>query len=289
MKVLITGAAGQLGASLQKTAPPGYQLRAMTHAQLDITRADQLARAFESFQPQVVVNAAAYTAVDKAETEKERAFEVNARGPEILAAAAARQNARLIHISTDFVFDGLKSRPYQPDDVANPLSVYGASKAEGEVRVVKALDGRAVIVRSGWVYAAEGSNFVKTILRLLTGKPSLEVISDQVGTPTWARSLAEFLWAVMDRPQINGVLHWSDAGVASWYDFAVAIQEEALGIGLIGKAIPIRPIATADYPLPAKRPAYSVLDKQLSIQKTGLQPRHWRSNLRMMLKALTHA
>jgi dTDP-4-dehydrorhamnose reductase len=289
VRILITGAAGQLGSSLQKTVPPGLEVTALTHMQLDIASQAQVKRVIESFKPQVVVNTAAFTAVDKAESEKDRAFDVNARGPEILAEAAGLQGARLIHISTDFVFDGLKSQPYQILDARHPLGIYGASKKEGEERVQNALEGSSVIIRTGWVYAAQGRNFVNTILQLLTEQQTLDVIADQVGTPTWAMSLAKFVWAVVDRAEIKGFLHWSDAGVASWYDFAVAIQEEAMSLGLIRKAVCIRPIAAKDYPLPAKRPYYSVLDKEHSMQETGMVPRHWRSNLRLMLEELVHA
>lgn len=289
MRVLVTGAGGQLGTSLLKTAPPNADIHAFTSQALDVTREEDIAKAFAAVQPEIVINAAAYTAVDKAETETGRAFAVNADGPEYLAKAAQQNHARLIHISTDFVFDGLKSRPYLPTDVPHPLGVYGLSKAEGEKRVRTVLGNEVVIVRSGWVYAAEGRNFMKTILRLLAEKERLAVISDQVGTPTWAVSLAQLLWRLVQKSAVRGIHHWSDAGVASWYDFAVAIQEEALGFGLLKKVIPITSIATEDYPLPARRPAYSVLDKQSAIAETGITPTHWRVSLRNMLRELGNA
>jgi len=289
MRVLITGASGQFGRSLLKTTPSGPEVRALTRAELDITDAVTVYKLVKEFQPHVIVNTAAYTAVDMAETESDRAFVVNADGPEHLAQAALQNNARLIHISTDFVFDGLKSRPYQPDDAVNPLCVYGASKVEGEKRVRAVLGDAGVIVRSGWVYAAERHNFVNTILRLARAKDSLAVIADQVGTPTWGKSLAGLVWALVQRPDIRGIYHWSDAGVASWYDFAVAIQEEAMTLGLLKKSIPIRPITTEEYPLPARRPAYSVLEKHTTVAVTGQHPEHWRMNLRAMLMELVHA
>jgi dTDP-4-dehydrorhamnose reductase len=187
------------------------------------------------------------------------------------------------------VFDGLKSRPYRIMDAKHPLGVYGASKAEGEERVQKVLGEAVVIIRTGWVYASEGHNFVNAILRLLREKSSLDVIGDQVGTPTWARSLAECVRAVVDRRDIKGLLHWSDAGVVNWYDFAVAIQEEAMTLGLTGNAIPINPVATEDHPLPAKRPAYSMFDKWECWQQTGMQSCHWRKNLGIKLQELAHA
>ena len=184
MKVLITGAAGQLGRALLKTVPPGHDVHALNRVDLDVSDGQAVHESVGSLRPQVIVNAAAYTAVDKAETERDQAFAVNANGPGFLAEAAQQCGARLIHISTDFVFDGRKSRPYLPADAKNPLGVYGASKAEGEEHVRRVLGDTAVLIRTGWVYAAEGRNFVNTILRLLREKSSLKIIADQVGTPT---------------------------------------------------------------------------------------------------------
>lgn len=289
MKVLITGAGGQLGHSLLKTAAASCEIRSFTRAELDITDVRAVLGAVKEFEPQVIINAAAYTAVDKAETERELAFAINADGPENLAKAALERGARLIHISTDFVFDGGKSSPYLPEDEMHPLGVYGASKAEGERRVRSVMGNAAVIIRTGWVYASEGNNFVKTMLRLMAEEGRMGVIADQVGTPTWAVSMAEALWKTVNTPDSKGTHHWSDAGVASWYDFALAIQEEALTAGLLNREIPIKPIATQDYPLPAKRPAYSVLDKRSLLDTTGIIPLHWRVNLRTMLKELSIA
>lgn len=289
MRVLVTGARGQLGSSLLKTAPSGIQLRAFARHELDITDLGALQLALGDVRPEVIVNAAAYTAVDKAESESDLAFAVNAYGAENLAIAARDFGARLIHVSTDFVFDGLKSRPYLPQDATNPLGVYGASKAEGERCVHRVLGDSAVIVRTGWVYAAEGKNFVKTILRLLAERESLSVVADQVGTPTWAMSLAGILWKIIALPSVEGTHHWSDAGVASWYDFAVAIEEEALAAGLLKRAVPIIPISTDEYPLPARRPAYSVLDKRTLRAATGMIPLHWRETLRKMLAEMRDA
>ncbi|MGA9853979.1 MAG: dTDP-4-dehydrorhamnose reductase [Gammaproteobacteria bacterium] len=288
MKVLITGAAGQLGTSLLKTAPGDSKIQA-TDTELDIRDPAALRKAVHAFRPDVIVNAAAYTAVDKAERERELAFAINANGTENLAQVALECGARLIHISTDFVFDGKKSSPYLPADEMHPLGVYGASKAQGEIRLRALMGDAAVILRTGWLYAAAGHNFVKTMLPLMAEKDNLKVISDQVGTPTWAVSLAKLIWKVTQNPAIKGTYHWSDAGVASWYDFAVAIQEEAIALGLLKKSIPIQPITTDEYPLPARRPAYSVLEKQATIRATGKTPDHWRVNLRTMLKELTRA
>ena len=234
-------------------------------------------------RPSVVINAAAYTAVDRAESEQAAAFAVNADGPGHLARACAGLGARLIHVSTDFVFSGNACHPYQPADPTGPVSVYGESKLAGEQQVREALGEQSVIVRTAWVYSRVGHNFVKTMLRLMAERDSLSVVADQVGTPTWARGLAEALWRIVDKPEIAGTLHWTDAGVASWYDFAVAIAEEAHAQGLLARPVAVKPIATADYPTPAARPAWSVLDKTASWQQLGCDGMHWREALRAML------
>ncbi|HYM48447.1 MAG TPA: dTDP-4-dehydrorhamnose reductase, partial [Burkholderiaceae bacterium] len=235
-----------------------------------------------------IINAAAYTHVDRAETEHQRAIAINADGPANLAAAARSVDARLIHVSTDFVFDGGSSRPYRPEDTAAPTSAYGLSKLEGERRVTAIGEQRVLIVRTAWLYAARGNNFVNTMLKLMRERQELRVVADQIGTPTWATTLARALWAAARRPALHGIYHWTDAGVASWYDFAVAIQEEALARKLLARAIPICPIRTEDYPTPAKRPAYSVLDKTRSVADFDMPLVHWRAALRQMFAELAH-
>lgn len=285
MRVLITGVGGQLGRVLVKTAPPDAVLIGRDR-ELDITDPEQVDSAITSLRPDLVINAAAYTAVDQAETERDQAFAINARGPELLARCCRAQGARLLQMSTDYVFDGLQSRPYAVADPRHPLGVYGASKSEGEDRVTAVMGSNTLIIRTGWLYAAHGRNFVTTMLRLMAQENELRVIADQVGTPTWAVPLAHLIWTMASQTELRGVFHWSDAGVASWYDFALAIQEEALVRGLLAKAIPIKPISTEDYVLSARRPAYGVLDKRETIVKTGCTPVHWRANLRTMLGAL---
>lgn len=285
MKVLLTGAHGQAGRELCRTAPDHVKLLCLDRNRLDITDAAAVVRTLRAEKPALLINAAAYTAVDLAETEREQAFAVNAIGPGNLAAAAGEVGARFIHLSTDFVFDGAKSSPYRPEDRPNPLNIYGASKLAGEVAVRKNSPG-ALIVRTSWLYAAHGHNFVKTMLRLLAEREQLQVVVDQVGTPAWAGYLAQALWAAAVRPELHGIYHWSDAGVASWYDFAQAIQEEALQLGLLSRTIPISPITTEAYPTAARRPAYSVLDKGPAWRDLGVSGRHWRVALRIMLKEL---
>jgi dTDP-4-dehydrorhamnose reductase len=262
----------------------------MTRAQLDIANLAAVTQCLATVEPQLVINAAAYTAVDKAESDTDAAQRTNAAGPLALAQACAEQGVRFIHLSTDFVFDGTASQPYKPAAATAPLGEYGRSKRAGELAVQRLLP-HALILRTGWVYSRYGSNFVKTMLRLMSQRDELAVVADQIGTPTWAHGLAEAVWASAARPQLSGIYHWSDAGVCSWYDFAVAICEEALALGLLAKPVKIRPITTAEYPTQAPRPAYSVLDKTDSWRDFALAGVPWRQQLRAMLedyKALEH-
>ena len=270
MKVLVTGKNGQLGSELQKSCPSNVELICFGSQELNIANAEQVNELLISHSPDIVINAAAYTAVCK------------------------HINAKLIHISTDFVFDGTNTTPYTAIDTTNPLGVYGASKLAGEQQISNILGQQATIVRTAWVYSAFGNNFVKTMLRLMRDKEQLGIVGDQVGTPTWAAGLANMLWALVSKSnnesQANNtatILNWTDAGVASWYDFAVAIQELAIEQGLLTKAIPISAIPAASYPTPAKRPAFSVLNKAQAEELTGVKTIHWRTQLKAMLKELT--
>lgn len=284
MKALIFGASGQLGRALARTAPPGTDLVALDRAQCDVTDPDAVARAIAAAAPDLVLNAAAYNAVDKAEAEPEAARQLNALAPGHIAAAARAAGARTVHVSTDFVFDGAASVPYRPEDAAAPCSVYGTTKLAGE-RAVVAADADALIVRTAWLYAPEGANFVNTMLRLMGERAEIGVVADQIGTPTWAPSLAAALWSLADKGA-HGLIHYTDAGVASWYDFAVAIEEEARASGLLAKPVTIRPIATADYPAAARRPAFSLLEKEATWGLLGESAPHWRVNLRRNFQEL---
>jgi dTDP-4-dehydrorhamnose reductase len=287
VRVLITGVGGQVGRGLLSAAPPDITVLGTSHKELDISEADTVYEYIRTQLPAVIINAAAHTAVDRAESEAELARRVNGDGPRHLAAAAREVGARLIHISTDFVFDGTASSPYRPDAPTNPLSAYGRTKLAGEQAVLEILPDKGVIVRTAWVYAAEGANFLRTMLRIMNDKGSVRVVADQVGTPTAAGALAETLWAIVGKPQISGIHHWTDAGVASWYDFAVAIAEEGAQLGLVPGNVVVTPIATSDYPTPARRPAYSVLDKT-SLASSGFTPVHWRKRLRGVLAEMKH-
>jgi dTDP-4-dehydrorhamnose reductase len=238
-------------------------------------------------RPDVVLHAAAYTDVDGAEVQIDRAEAVNRVGSANIARTASEIDARVIHISTDFVFDGTQGHPYAPEDPPNPLNVYGKSKLAAEREVARFTEGRALIVRTAWVYSEYGNNFVHTMLRLMRERESLAVVSDQVSSPTWGRMLAEALWRAADRPMLQGILHWTDAGVASWYDFAIAIQEEALRLGLLSRAAGIQPVRSDEFPRPARRPLYSVLDKTGGWVSLNGPARHWRTNLRSMLQEFT--
>jgi dTDP-4-dehydrorhamnose reductase len=288
MKVMITGAAGQVGQALLRSAPAGVETIACARKDLDIGSAEAVEAAVRRFEPTVIINSAAYTAVDKAEAESEAARRINSEGPRNLARSAKAAGARLIHISTDFVFDGSSSTPYPPDAPTNPLSVYGLTKRDGEDAVLRELPERSVVVRTAWVYSAGGTNFVRTMLRLMKTHGTVRVIADQIGTPTAAVSLAEGLWKIVAQPTITGVHHWTDAGVASWYDFAVAIAEEGAQLQLVPTEVSVVPIATHQYPTPAVRPKYGVLDTS-SLAALRTNPVHWRARLRGVLREMQDA
>ena len=277
MKLLIAGAGGQLGRSLQACVPAGASVIAPPEAEFDITDAVRVSQVIAASGATHLVNAAAYTAVDKAEADLDTARRINVDAVATLADAARAAGLGFIQVSTDFVFDGTASTPYAPSALTSPLGVYGETKRDGEL----AAGADALIVRTAWVYAAAGNNFVKTMLRVMAERPEIRVVADQIGTPTHALSLARAIWTLATSGA-KGHYHWTDAGAASWYDFAVAIQEEALALGMLERAVPVIPIRTAEYPTPAKRPSYSVLDKTTSWAITG-PANHWRSELRACL------
>ena len=286
MTTLVLGCNGQLGEALAATQPDGADMLGLDLPDIDITDADALLEIVRDINPSAIVNAAAYTAVDAAESDLALATAVNTAGPANIAAAAKEVGARMIHVSTDFVFDGSASSPYSPDTTPSPLSVYGKTKYDGEVAVLNTLPDSAMVIRTAWLYSVTGNNFVKTMLRLMGERDELGVVADQRGTPTWANSLAEVVWAGTTATNVAGTFHWTDAGEASWHEFAVAIQEEALALGLLEKQIPIRAIGSDEYPTPAHRPGYSVLDCSSTQAALKVQPAPWRDNLRTMLASL---
>lgn len=282
--VLITGAAGQLGWELQRCKPASRRCIAVDVDELDVTNAAAIDAMLDREQPSVIINAAAYTAVDRAEQEAERAAAINATAVGLLASAAAARDCRLIQISTDFVFDGLSGTPYRTDNMPSPRSAYGRTKLDGE-RAALTGHTQALILRTAWLYSSHGNNFVKTMLRLMQDRDAVNIVADQIGTPTWARGLAQAIWRALDR-DLHGIHHWTDAGTASWYDFAVAIAEEGLALGLLQRQPQLVPIRTQDYPTPASRPPYSVLDKHDTWTALQCTPPHWRVQLRSMLREL---
>jgi dTDP-4-dehydrorhamnose reductase len=287
MKILVLGGGGQVARAVAASAPAAHSVLVKSPHDLDITDESQLLSALEG-GADWIVNGAAYTAVDRAESEADRAREVNATAVGTMARAAARSGCRLLHLSTDFVFDGRSNRAYLPGDAPHPLSVYGATKLAGERELLQ--HGRdAILLRTAWVYAAAGRNFVLTMLRLMRERAEVRVVADQIGTPTWATGIAQAIWGLIDAGADPGTYHWTDLGIASWYDFAVAIQEEALARGLLPRPVPVVPISTADYPTPAERPAFSVLDTASTRAVVKAPARHWRHHLRMMLDELRTA
>ncbi|MBC8440459.1 MAG: dTDP-4-dehydrorhamnose reductase [Deltaproteobacteria bacterium] len=286
MKVLLLGANSQLGWELQRTCPEKIQLISCDYPKVDFCSKTSIKQCLETSKPDCIINAAAYTAVDLAEKEIQTAFKVNHEAVADIAQYAGQNDIRLVHISTDYVFNGKNYRPWTIEDSPCPESVYGKSKLEGEIAVRDILKNKALIIRTAWLYSSHGENFVKTMLKLITKKNSLNVVDDQVGTPTWAYGLAKGVWEFIEK-SLSGIFHWTDAGIASWYDFAIAIQEEAMGLGLITKTIPILPISSKEFPTPAQRPFYGILDKNMTWKTTaGLNPVHWRVQLRAMLKEL---
>lgn len=287
-RVLLTGSGGQLGRALVAQAPASWELIATGRADLDLADPAACRQAVERHRPDWVLNAGAYTAVDRAESEPDLAMAVNAGAPEAFAQALAEQGGRLLQVSTDFVFAGDQGHPYLPEQSPTPLGVYGASKAEGERRARARLSGeRICLLRTSWVYGPVGHNFCLTMLRLHrlragSGEP-LAVVSDQVGCPTATHTLAAACIAAIKR-QVAGVHHWSDAGAASWYDFAVAIGELGVARGLLEHAAAVLPIGTADYPTPARRPSYSLLACAATRAALDLPPVHWRTALARVLE-----
>lgn len=275
MRVLLTGGSGQLGTELQKFAPAGCEIIAPTRAELDLNDLASVRSVARNAAPTRIIHAGAWTAVDAAEESSEAAHTVNAESTAVLAEIANDLNAHLLYVSTDFVFGEGHDRPISPQTSGNPLSVYGATKYAGERAVRHALGDKATIVRTSWVYAAHGANFVRTMLRLMAERDNLSVVDDQISAPTSAANLAAFCWQLVGEAR-GGLWHFSDAGVASWYDFACAIYDEGRARGLLTQDVNIQPIPTEAYPTPATRPRYSLLDKGASWDVSNASPQHWR-------------
>lgn len=272
---LITGADGQLGQEIKKILPNAITTN---RHQLDITDESAVQKFIINNNIDTVINCAAYTAVDKAETDKISALKINTDGPRNLAKSCAK----IIHISTDYVFDGMGHKPYKTQDTTNPVSVYGYTKLSGENEVLKYAD-QAIIIRTAWLYSQYGNNFVKTMLRLGAEKDSINVVSDQVGSPTYAADLAKAIVQILPqiKPENKGIYHFTNEGVCSWYDFAHEI------IKLSGFKCKVNPIPSSAYPTPAKRPFYSVLDKNKIKKVFNIEIQHWTQGLEQCLKQLS--
>lgn len=279
-RIVVIGKSGQLASELKQL---NSDLICLGRNEINLFDPIDVEQKIRALNPSSIINAAAYTAVDNAENDSQSAFNLNSIAAHNLADFCYRFNKQFIHISTDYVFNGEKGTPYKTLDYLSPASIYGKSKAEGEVKVTNTLKNEACIIRASWVYSQFGSNFVKTMLKLLSSKSELSVVSDQIGSPTWAKTLAE-VCLIAARHKVSGIQHWSDCGVASWYDFAVAIQEVALEKRILTKKIPIYPITTQEYPTLAKRPPYSVLDKSNNDEILNkINVKHWREQLSLML------
>lgn len=277
MKILLTGANGQLGRCFQDRLPVGWKILATDSSELDITDLAHVEQAVKDFQPDAIVNAAAYTAVDKAESEPELAEKINTTGPENLAVVASKQGIRLVHVSTDYVFDGNATEPYNEDSATNPLSVYGKTKLAGEQAVTQAAP-EAIIVRTAWVFSEYGNNFVKTMLRLAKERDSLSIVADQRGCPTYAGDLAQAIISLLEKNAEGGVYHYCGDQEVSWYEFAESIFAIAVDKSRLIDIPSLKPIPTTDYPTPAYRPTYSTLACD-RVKKLGISLSEWKNAL----------
>ena len=286
MKALVLGAEGQLGRELLSSQAPPMECIPAARGELDITELGALLDFVQARQPQLLINCAAFTSVDDAELNPDLALAVNADGVGNVAKAAVQVGARVIHISTDYVFDGSARTPYSTEAEARPLGAYGHSKLAGEMRLQSLLPLDSVIVRTARLYSRFGHNFVNTMLALMREREELAVVSDQVGSPTWARGLAQVIRALAAAPEVHGIYHWTDRGQCSWYQFAAEIHRLGRELGLLQRELALHPVSSADYPQAATRPAYSVLDCRRSEQLLGQAALPWQRQLRAMLEEL---
>lgn len=281
--ILVIGKNGQLAKELSKIASETFTF--LGREDIDLTSTDSILEAVEDYSPLSIINASAYTAVDKAEANPEAAYALNCRAVEKLASVCKAKALHLVHVSTDYVFSGDKGSPYMEDDNRAPLNVYGASKAAGEELLESLIPNLSCVIRTSWVYSTEGNNFVKTMLNLMKSHDSLRVVDDQIGSPTWAKGLAQACYEAA-RSEYTGTFHWTDEGSISWYDFACAIQELAENKRLIKKGTHLIPVPSSDYPTPAKRPNYIVMNKTKTKSEFKTPLLHWRHQLNKMLEEL---
>lgn len=282
MKVLITGAAGQLGRCILDQFPSTWELFAVNSSELDISQESSVSLMVSSIRPDAIINTAAYTAVDKAEAEPDRAHLINVEGARYLAKAALKCNAQLFHISTDYVFDGKTNHPYEESASTNPLGIYGRTKLDGEQAVISA-NPQATIIRTSWVFSEYGNNFVKTMLRLGLARNELNIVNDQYGCPTYAGDLAQAILDLINTKKNHaGIYHYCGDTITTWYAFALAIFEQAAQYNAATRKPKLSPITTIQYPTPAKRPAYSALDCH-KIQSLGVRLSDWNHRLKHVI------
>lgn len=283
MKVLVTGSNGQLGSELKDLVSvyPGFEFVFLDRNDLDLIDLSQVDRIFDQHQPSFFINCAAYTAVDKAEEDQERALLINAQAVERIAANCKKHECRLIHISTDYVFNGISDQPFQVDDLKGPLNIYGKTKLAGEELAQKENE-EVIIIRTSWVYSSYGKNFVKTMMRLMQEKESINVVNDQLGSPTYAADLAQAIMEILRSGKwIPGIYHFSNEGIISWYDFAVEIK------ALIHSYCLVNPVGSDSYPTPAQRPRYSALNIDKIRQTYSISPRNWKESLGECVRKLS--
>lgn len=307
--ILLTGKNGQIGRELGRLLPQVGEVTALERQQLDLSRPDEIRRAFQTFRPALIVNAAAYTAVDKAETDEETARSVNADAVAIMAEEAKKIGASIVHYSTDYVFDGLKTTPYDENDAPNPVNIYGKTKLEGELAIQQS-GVPHLIFRTSWIYSTSGRNFLLTILRLAAEKEELRVVRDQIGAPTWSWEIASATAKILSRlygqsretiSDFSGLYHMTAAGQTSWREFAVAILEEASRAPKINpwitRALGNTPliarrvigITSQEYPTPAQRPRYSVLSNHRLMEAFGINMHDWRAGLHSAFESVGEA
>ena len=277
-KFLIFGGQGQLGRALLKQKPLDTDLYSFSKKEIDITSPADTEKVILEIKPDWIINAAAYTKVDNAESNRKIAFKINCEGVKNIAIAAMKVNAKMVHVSTDYVFDGQSSLPYKPDDLTNPINIYGESKLAGEEQALDIMANNLLLLRTAWVYSIEGPSFLTTMIKLLHQKEEIAVVDDQFGSPTSARSLAEMIFTAINN-DIRGIYHWTNAGIASWYDFSSAIRQIILSNNPNLKIASIRPVNTSQYKASAKRANYCILDKDKIRNKLKLPPLHWRDEL----------
>ena len=288
MKVLLTGGSGQVGQEILKSKPKGIEIICPSRDKLDLSDHWACKKIVQDYKPDWIINCGAYTQVDDAEKNILLSKKINGYAPAAFVEAINETNTNLLHISTDFVFDGNQNFPYKENQIRNPLSQYGSSKALGEELIETKINDieKATILRTSWVISPIGKNFILTMLRLHSEKETIKVVSDQIGCPTSAGELAKVCWRIIElkkKKKLPSIFHWSDSGVASWYDIAVAVGELAKELGINKKEANVLPINTSEYPTPAQRPKYSLLDTKHTSSLLDINPIHWRKNLKNIL------